>query len=133
MQIFKRVGLTALKLLLIPGLVEAFFDGALAVPIFGMSWTFGMATGFILKAVGPALVIQLMFETASKRLGTAKGASQRPLQRHMLAPIEQQLPPAISTPGDRVVQNIRMQQPLMIGMWDMMAQTNIVRLFTSRE
>lgn len=73
-QIFKRVGLTAVKLLFIPGLVEAFFDGAIAIPIFGMSATFGFALGFILKAVGPALVIQLMFETQEKRLGTAKGA-----------------------------------------------------------
>ena len=73
-QIFKRVGTTAVKLLFVPGLVEAFFDGAIAIPIFGMSATFGFALGFILKAVGPALVIQLMFETQSKRLGTAKGA-----------------------------------------------------------
>ena len=42
---YKRDGLTTLKLLLVPGLVEAVFDGALAVAIFGMSWTFGLATG----------------------------------------------------------------------------------------
>ena len=74
-QIFKRVGVTAVKLLFIPGLTEAFFDGAIAIPIFGMSATFGFALGFILKAIGPALVIQLMFEVQEKRLGTAKGAS----------------------------------------------------------
>jgi hypothetical protein len=31
---------------------------------------FAFAMGFILKAVGPALVMQLMFELQSKRLGT---------------------------------------------------------------
>jgi len=72
-QIFKRVGWTAVKLLFIPGLIEAFFDGGIAVPIFGMPATFGFALGFILKAIGPALVIQLMFETQSKGLGIGKG------------------------------------------------------------
>lgn len=37
--------------------------------------TFAFALGFILKAVGPALVIQCMFEVQQKRLGTAKGQS----------------------------------------------------------
>lgn len=40
--------------------------------IFGMPATFAFAVGFILKAVGPALVIQCMFEVQQKRLGTAK-------------------------------------------------------------
>ena len=70
--------MTAVKLLFIPGLTEAFFDGAIAIPIFGMSATFGFALGFILKAIGPALVIQLMFEVQEKRLGTAKGTSAHP-------------------------------------------------------
>ena len=78
LQIFKRVGWTAVKLLFIPGLVEAFFDGGIAIPIFGMPATFGFALGFILKAVGPALVIQLMFETQSKGLGVEKGAPPQP-------------------------------------------------------
>lgn len=72
-QIFKRVGWAATRLLLIPGICEAFFDGGLAVAIFGMPATFAFALGFILKAVGPALVIQCMFDVQQKRLGTAKG------------------------------------------------------------
>lgn len=72
LAIFKRVGWTAVKLLLIPGLVEAFFDGAIAIPIFGMPPAFGFALGFILKAIGPALVIQLMFELQSTGLGVGK-------------------------------------------------------------
>ena len=72
-QIFKKVGWVALRLLLVPGLIEAFFDGGLAVALFGMPTTFAFALGFILKAVGPALVIQCMFDVQQKRLGTAKG------------------------------------------------------------
>lgn len=30
-QVFKKIGMPAVKLLLIPGLTEAFFDGGLAV------------------------------------------------------------------------------------------------------
>ncbi len=72
MQIFKRVGLSAVRLLLVPGIVEAFFDGGIAMPMFGMPPTFAFALGFILKAVGPALVIQAMFEVQQKRLGAVK-------------------------------------------------------------
>ena len=72
-QIFKRVGWAATRLLLVPGICEAFFDGGLAIAIFGMPATFAFALGFILKAVGPALVIQCMFDVQQKRLGTAKG------------------------------------------------------------
>ncbi len=72
LQIFRRVGPSAVKLLLVPGIVEAFFDGAIAMPIFGMPPTFAFALGFILKAVGPALVIQAMFEVQQKRLGSTK-------------------------------------------------------------
>ncbi len=72
LQIFKKVGLSAIRLLFIPGVVEAFFDGALAIAFFNMPATFAFALGFILKAVGPALVIQCMFEVQQKRLGVAK-------------------------------------------------------------
>jgi len=113
-QIFKKVGGSAVRLLFIPGLVEAFFDGGVAIPLFGMPPAFAFALGFILKvccarmpgftpahsagllsrcdrrlpscapvrvaharqapqAVGPALVIQAMFEVQQRRLGVAKG------------------------------------------------------------
>lgn len=72
MQIFKRVGPAAVRLLLIPGICEAFFDGGIATALFGMPVTFAFALGFILKAVGPALVIQCMFEVQQKRLGLEK-------------------------------------------------------------
>ena len=75
-QIFKVLGWRPVKLLLIPGLAEAFFDGGLMIKIFKMPATFAFATGFILKAVGPALVIQAMFEVQQKRLGIRKGTVQ---------------------------------------------------------
>jgi hypothetical protein len=74
-QIFRRVGWSAVRLLLVPGICEACFDGGIAMPIFGMPPTFAFALGFILKAVGPALVIQSMFEVQQKRLGTIKCAA----------------------------------------------------------
>ena len=49
-QIFKKVGGSAVRLLFIPGVVEAFFDGGIAIPIFGMPPAFAFALGFILKA-----------------------------------------------------------------------------------
>ena len=73
MQIFKVLRWRPVKLLLIPGLAEAFFDGGLMIKIFKMPATFAFATGFILKAVGPALVIQAMFEVQQRRLGVRKG------------------------------------------------------------
>jgi len=71
-QIFKRVGPAAIRLLVIPGICEAFFDGGLATALFGMPVTFAFALGFILTAIGPALVIQCMFEVQQKRLGLDK-------------------------------------------------------------
>ena len=68
------MGRSAIRLLLVPGICEAFFDGGIAIPIFGMPPLFAFALGFILKAVGPALVIQCMFEVQQKRLGTLKCA-----------------------------------------------------------
>ena len=62
-----------MKLLFIPGLIEAFVDGGLAVALFSMPPLFGFSLGFILKAIGPALVIQLMFEVMARGLGLAKG------------------------------------------------------------
>ena len=42
-----------MRLLFIPGVVEAFFDGGIAIPIFGMPPAFAFALGFILKACFP--------------------------------------------------------------------------------
>ena len=68
-----RYKFPALRLALIPGLCEAIFDAALGVAFFGMSYLLGLTMGFILKAVGPGLIVPEMFQTQKKGLGTEKG------------------------------------------------------------
>eukprot|EP00884_Botryococcus_braunii_P018317 jgi/Botrbrau1/5169/Bobra.0172s0041.1 len=72
LQIFKKVGWSAVRLLLVPGICEAFFDGGLAMMLFDQPAPFAFALGFILKAVGPALVIQAMFEVQQRRRGVER-------------------------------------------------------------
>ena len=71
--VFRRAGPAALRLLLVPGIVEALVSGSVAHAVFGMPWLLAYALGFILKAVGPAIVIQLMFDLQKRGLGVAKG------------------------------------------------------------
>lgn len=71
--VFRRAGPAALRLLIIPGIVEAIVSGSVAHAVFGMPWLLAYALGFILKAVGPAIVIQLMFDLQKRGLGVAKG------------------------------------------------------------
>lgn len=63
----------AIRLALIPGLVEALFDAGLGVALFGMSYTLGLCMGFILKAVGPGLVVPAMFRLQKSSMGTDQG------------------------------------------------------------
>ena len=72
-MVFKRAGPAALRLLLIPGIVEAVISGSVAHSVFGMPWLLSYALGFILKAVGPAIVIQLMFDLQKRGWGVNKG------------------------------------------------------------
>ncbi len=67
------MGPAATRLLLIPGLTEAFVAGGAAIGIMGLTPFFGFTLGFILKAVGPAIVIQTMFDVQKAGLGVAKG------------------------------------------------------------
>lgn len=66
LQIFKKVGGSAVRLLFIPGVIEAFFDGGIAIPIFGMPPAFAFALGFILKA--RLLLPDLLCTSASTHL-----------------------------------------------------------------
>ena len=72
-EVFRRAGPAAVRLLLVPGIVEAVVSGSVAHAVFGMPWLLAYALGFILKAVGPAIVIQLMFDLQKRGLGAAKG------------------------------------------------------------
>ncbi len=63
----------ALRLAFLPGLAEAIFDAGIATVVFRMPFTLAMALGFILKAVGPGLVVPAMFQLQKQGLGAAKG------------------------------------------------------------
>jgi len=63
----------ALRLALVPGIVEALFDAGLAVALFSMPPTLALAMGFILKAVGPGLVVPAMFQLQRLGMGAQKG------------------------------------------------------------
>lgn len=67
----------ALRLAFIPGLAEALFDAGLAVAFFRMPVTLALAMGFILKAVGPGLVVPAMFQLQNLGLGAEKGEWER--------------------------------------------------------
>jgi hypothetical protein len=53
--------------------VEAFYDGGLAVAIFSMPVLLAFTMGFILKAVGPGLVVPAMFQLQKTGLGRDQG------------------------------------------------------------
>ena len=55
-------------------LLQAIVAGAVAYAVFGMPILLAFTLGFILKAVGPAIVIQLMFDLQRKGRGVDKGA-----------------------------------------------------------
>jgi NhaP-type Na+/H+ or K+/H+ antiporter len=63
----------ALRLAFVPGIAEAFFDAGVATAVFGMPFTLALSLGFILKAVGPGLVVPAMFQLQKQGLGAAKG------------------------------------------------------------
>ncbi|KXZ53431.1 hypothetical protein GPECTOR_7g1329 [Gonium pectorale] len=69
LQMFRRVGPAAVRLLLIPGLVEAFTTAGVAMGVLRMPPFWALTMGFILKAVGPAVVIQTMFDLQKRGLG----------------------------------------------------------------
>ena len=54
--------------------LQAIVAGAVACAVFGMPILLAFTLGFILKAVGPAIVIQLMFDLQRKGRGVDKGA-----------------------------------------------------------
>ena len=53
--------------------LQALVAGVVAYGVFGMPILLAFTLGFILKAVGPAIVIQLMFDLQRKGRGVDKG------------------------------------------------------------
>lgn len=74
-QIFKRVGPVAVRLLLIPGIVEALVSGGVGIPVFGLPVMLSFAMGFILKPVDPAIAMTMMFKIQEENKGIQKGAA----------------------------------------------------------
>ena len=69
----RRYMFPAIRLALIPGLLEALYDAGLGVALFYMPYTLGLCMGFILKAVGPGLVVPAMFRLQKGKMGTDQG------------------------------------------------------------
>ncbi len=63
----------ALRLAFIPGMCEALFDAGVAYAVFDMPIMLALSLGFILKAVGPGLVVPAMFQLQKSGLGAKKG------------------------------------------------------------
>lgn len=63
----------ALRLAFLPGITEALFDAGVATAVFHMPFTLALSLGFILKAVGPGLVVPAMFQLQKQGLGANKG------------------------------------------------------------
>jgi hypothetical protein len=63
----------ALRLAFVPGVIEAVFDAGIASVLFSMPYTLALAMGFILKAVGPGLVVPAMFVLQKEGWGADKG------------------------------------------------------------
>ena len=70
---FKRVGLAAARLTVMPGLSEAIATGFVATALFDLSVPLGLSLGFILAAVSPAVVVGGMFDLQARGYGVAKG------------------------------------------------------------
>ena len=69
----KRFKYPATRLALVPGITEALYDAGLGVAMFNMPFLLALTMGFILKAVGPGLVVPAMFRLQKTRLGTDQG------------------------------------------------------------
>lgn len=69
----KKSKFITVRLTLIPGIVEAVVTGLMAVSLFDMPIWLGLALGFILAAVSPAVVMTSMIYLQHKGYGALKG------------------------------------------------------------
>merc|ERR1719515_105880 len=68
-----RLGGGVVRLTVLPGVLEAITVGVLAALIFEMPFFLGLAFGFIIAAVSPAVVVGGMFDLQNRGYGVAKG------------------------------------------------------------
>eukprot|EP00985_Skeletonema_marinoi_P000430 scaffold152_cov121-Skeletonema_marinoi.AAC.4 len=64
-----KVGSLSLRLMLFPGVVEAFSTAGMAMLLFNMPFALSLSQGFILAAVSPAIIIPYMIELRKKGVG----------------------------------------------------------------
>ncbi len=69
----KKVGIPAIKLSCIPGLIEGFTIAFISTKLLGFSFIQGGILGFILAAVSPAVVVPQMLNFMERGIGTDKG------------------------------------------------------------
>ena len=69
----KNVGIPALKLSCIPGLLEGCFIVFASVKYLGFTFVQGGILGFIIAAVSPAVVVPSMIKLMENNIGTKKG------------------------------------------------------------
>jgi NhaP-type Na+/H+ or K+/H+ antiporter len=67
-----RVGGTAIKLSVLPGVFEGLTVALVAIPILGFTFIQGGILGFILAAVSPAVIVPMMIQLTEKGMGTDK-------------------------------------------------------------
>ena len=68
-----KVGVAAVKLSCIPGLIEGFTIALISIKLLGFSFIEGGILGFIIAAVSPAVIVPSMLEYIEKGIGTDKG------------------------------------------------------------
>ncbi|NLO10069.1 MAG: sodium:proton antiporter, partial [Clostridiales bacterium] len=69
----KNVGIPALKMSCIPGLIEGLFIAFASVYFLGFTFAQGGILGFIIAAVSPAVVVPSMLRLMENNIGTKKG------------------------------------------------------------
>jgi NhaP-type Na+/H+ or K+/H+ antiporter len=69
----KNVGISALKMSCIPGLIEGLFIAFASVYFIGFTFAQGGILGFIIAAVSPAVVVPSMLKLMENNIGTKKG------------------------------------------------------------
>lgn len=72
-QDLKQVGKTAVKMSILPGIMEGTMVTVLAMYVLGIPFIEGGMLGFILAAVSPAVVVPLMLEFSENGIGTKSG------------------------------------------------------------
>ncbi len=69
----KKVGGTAIKLSVIPGLIEGFVIATISIVVLNFSFVEGGILGFIIAAVSPAVVVPQMLYFNERGIGVNKG------------------------------------------------------------